>query len=102
MDCLGIDWDYLNPDIYAVLINDFSLHSLDYQLEEYQRELDQFLDVTPVKEFITKIIFIYMDIAATIIMQYTNRHLAMHLADLVSAEYFTDYNNFNLYMCIIL
>ena len=51
LDCLGLDWDYLNPDIYAVLINDFSLHSLDDQLEEYQRELDQFLDETPVKEF---------------------------------------------------
>ena len=51
IDCLGLDWDYLNPDIYAVLINNFSLHSLDDQLEEYQRELDQFLDETPVKEF---------------------------------------------------
>ena len=51
LDCLGLDWDYLNPDIYAVLISDFSLHSLDDQLEEYQRELDQFLDKTPVKEF---------------------------------------------------
>ena len=51
LDCLGLDWDYLNPDIYAVLISDFSLHSLDDQLEEYQRELDQFLDETPVKEF---------------------------------------------------
>ena len=51
LDCLGLDWDYLNPDIYAVLINDFLLHSLDDQLEEYQRELNQFLDVTPVKEF---------------------------------------------------
>ena len=51
LDCLGFDWDYLNPDIYAVLISDFSLHSLDDQLEEYQRELDQFLDETPVKEF---------------------------------------------------
>ena len=51
LDCLGLDWDYLNPDIYAVLINDFSLHCLDHQLEDYQRELDQFLDETPVKEF---------------------------------------------------
>ena len=51
LDCLGLEWDYLNPDIYEVLINDFSLHSLDHQLKEYQRELDQFLDKTPVKEF---------------------------------------------------
>ena len=54
LDCLGLDWDYLNPDIYAVLISDFSLHSLDDQLEEYQRELDQFLDETPVKDVIAK------------------------------------------------
>ena len=51
LDCLGLDWDYLNPDIYAVLISDFSLHSLQKQLEEYQRELDQFLEETPVKQF---------------------------------------------------
>ena len=51
LDCLGLDWDYLNPDIYAVLISDFSLHSLQEQLQEYQRELDQFLEETPVKQF---------------------------------------------------
>ena len=51
LDCLGLDWDYLNPDIYADLISDFSLHSLQKQLEEYQRELDQFLEETPVKQF---------------------------------------------------
>ena len=51
LDCLGLDWDYLNPDIYAVIISDFSLHSLEGQLAEYQRELDQFMDETPIKEF---------------------------------------------------
>ena len=52
LDCVGVHWDYLNPDMYAVLISDFSLHSLQEQLEEYQRELDEFFKETSVKQFI--------------------------------------------------
>ena len=53
LDCLGIDWDYLNPDIYENLINDFSLHSLDKQLAEYRAELQKFIDETPITVFST-------------------------------------------------
>ena len=51
LDCLGLDWDYLNPDIYEVLIEDFSLHCLKEQLKEYKKELEQFMNETPVKVF---------------------------------------------------
>ena len=53
LDCLGLEWDYLNPDIYENLINDFSLHSLDEQLAEYRAELQQFMDEMPVAVFNT-------------------------------------------------
>ena len=51
LDCLGLEWDYLNPDIYENLICDFSLHSLDEQLDEYKAELWKFMDKTPIKVF---------------------------------------------------
>ena len=52
LDCLRIcQWDYLNPDIYGVLIEDFSLHYLEDQLAKYRKELDQFMEKTPVKVF---------------------------------------------------
>ena len=50
LDCLGF-WDDLNPDIYEVLIEDFSLHSLEDQLADYRKELEQFMEKTPVKVF---------------------------------------------------
>ena len=51
LDCLGLDWEYLNPDIYEVLIEDFSLHYLKERLKEYKKELEQFMNETPVKVF---------------------------------------------------
>ena len=51
LDCLGLEWDYLNPDIYENLICDFSLHSLDGQLAEYKAELQKFMDKTPIEVF---------------------------------------------------
>ena len=51
LDCLGLDWDYLNPDIYEVIIEDFSLHCLEEQLAKYKEELEQFMDETPVNTF---------------------------------------------------
>ena len=52
LDCLGHDWNFLNPDIYEYLIEDFSLHSLDGQVAEYREELQKFMDETRIKIFI--------------------------------------------------
>ena len=51
LDCLGIDWDYLNPGIYQNIINDFSLHCLKERLAKYRAELRDFMNETPIKVF---------------------------------------------------
>ena len=51
LDFLGLDWGYLNPEIYATIISEFSLHGVKEQLAEYQKELGHFMKVTPIKEF---------------------------------------------------
>lgn len=50
-DRLRFHWDYLHPDIYGHLIEEFSLTDLSPQLEAYQSQLDGFLDRTLVTEF---------------------------------------------------
>ena len=52
LDCLGlIGWDYLNPDIYGFLIRSYALRSLEQQLAEYRKDLDDFMDETPITTF---------------------------------------------------
>ena len=50
-DRLCFHWDYLHPDIYGYLIEEFSLTDLSPQLETYQSELNDFRDRTLVTEF---------------------------------------------------
>ena len=52
LDCLGlIGWDYLNPNIYGFLIRSYALRSLEQQLAEYRKDLDAFMDETPITTF---------------------------------------------------
>ena len=50
-DRLRFHWDYLHPDIYGHLIDEFSLTDVSPTLTNYQRELDLFLDRTLLTEF---------------------------------------------------
>ena len=53
LDRLRFQWDYLHPDIYGNLIEDFSLTDIRPTFEIYQRELDLFLDKTLLNDFCT-------------------------------------------------
>ena len=48
---LNTHWDYLNYDMLEHIITEFSLHSLDEQLEGFKEHRDQFLDDTSLKQF---------------------------------------------------
>ena len=50
-DRLRFHWDYLHPDLYAHLIAEFELSSVSPMLEAYQKDLSEFLDRMPLKEF---------------------------------------------------
>ena len=50
-DRLHRHWDYLHPDIYGHLIDEFSLTDVSPTLTNYQRELDLFLDRTLLTDF---------------------------------------------------
>ena len=48
---LRFHWDYLHPDLYSHLVEEFKLSSVSPKVEVYQRNLDGFLDRTPLEEF---------------------------------------------------
>lgn len=48
---LNTHWDYLNYDMLEHIISEFSLHSLDEQLQDFKEHRDQFLDDTSLKQF---------------------------------------------------
>ena len=50
-DRLRFHWDYLHPDIYGHLIDEFSLTDVSPTLTNYQNELDLFLSQTLLTEF---------------------------------------------------
>ena len=50
-DRLHRHWDYLHPDIYGHLIDEFSLTDVSPKLTKYQRKLDLFLDRTLLTDF---------------------------------------------------
>lgn len=48
---LNTHWDYLNYDILEYIITEFSLNSLDEQLQRFKEHRDQFLDDTSLEQF---------------------------------------------------
>lgn len=48
---LRFHWDYLHPDLYGHLIDEFDLHSLIPKLQAYRKDLDDFLDKTLLEDF---------------------------------------------------
>ena len=49
--CLRFHWDYLHPDIYGHLIEEFNLLDLNPNVRAYQKDLDCFLDRTLLEDF---------------------------------------------------
>ena len=50
-DHLSFHWDYLHPDLYSYLIDEFNLSHLLPTITQYEMDLDEFLNKTPLKEF---------------------------------------------------
>lgn len=48
---LRFHWDYLHPDLYGHLIEEFNLLSLNPNVQAYQKDLDDFLDRTLLEDF---------------------------------------------------
>ena len=50
-DRLRCHWDYLHPEIYGSLVKEMSLTQVKPHPEDYQKELDNFLDQTALSDF---------------------------------------------------
>ena len=51
LDHLNFHWDYLHPDLYSYLIDEFNFSHLTPLISQYETDLNEFLDKTPLKAF---------------------------------------------------
>ena len=50
-DHLSFHWDYLHPDLYSYLIDEFNFSHLMPMISQYETDLNEFLNKTPLKPF---------------------------------------------------